>query len=86
MADCKFSHSQVMCKFNPCLNPRCQYKHNPGQKKSNSNVWVAPKEGEHVSERKFIDENREEELIIPGQEGQNGQTQAPESMEQDVAL
>jgi hypothetical protein len=70
--DCKFSHSSVMCKFNPCLNPRCHYKHAPGQKKNNTNVWVAPKEGEekqHVSERKFVDENEEEEVIIPGQQG-----------------
>jgi hypothetical protein len=61
-----------MCKFNPCLNPRCHYKHAPGQKKNNTNVWVAPKEGEekqHVSERKFVDENEEEEVIIPGQQG-----------------
>lgn len=87
--DCKFSHSSVMCKFNPCLNPRCQYKHAPGQKKNNTNVWVAPKEGEHVSERKFIDENRAEELIIPGQDNQDTQnvkTEPDVKMEQDVAL
>lgn len=64
---CTFGHSAVLCKFNPCLNPRCPYKHAPGQKKNNTNVWVAPKEGEHVSERKFIDEEQQEELIIPGQ-------------------
>jgi hypothetical protein len=78
-----------MCKFTPCLNPRCQYKHAPGQKKNNTNVWVAPKEGEHVSERKFIDENRAEELIIPGQDSvdeQNTKTEPDVKMEQDVAL
>lgn len=75
-----------MCKFNPCLKPGCQYKHAPGQKKNNSNVWVAPKEGEHVSERKFVDEDQAEERIVPGQEAQNGQAQAAESMEQDTVL
>ncbi|OAL43968.1 hypothetical protein IQ07DRAFT_551636 [Pyrenochaeta sp. DS3sAY3a] len=69
---CTFGHSTVMCKFNPCLNARCQYKHAPGQKKSNanSNVWVAPGQGKAVvptSERKFVDETKPEELILPGQ-------------------
>ncbi|KAF2244846.1 nuclear polyadenylated RNA-binding protein-like protein Nab2 [Trematosphaeria pertusa] len=67
---CKFWHSSVTCKFNPCTNIRCPYKHAEGQKRNSSNVWVAPKAGEedkkeHVSERKFIDESQEEELILP---------------------
>lgn len=68
---CKFWHSSVMCKYNPCTNVRCPYKHAEGQKKAaKSHVWVAPKTGEqeqkeHVSERKFIDESQPEELIIP---------------------
>jgi hypothetical protein len=78
---CKYGHSTIMCKFNPCLNPRCLYKHAPGQKKNNTNVWVAPKEGEHVSERKFIDEAQQEELIIPGKE--QGQEQQDQNMGQD---
>ena len=75
-ADCPFWHSSVVCKFNPCKNPSCIYKHPAeGQKKKGSNVWVAPKnepeiKKEHVSERKFIDENGEEELILPGQNEQ----------------
>ncbi|KAI8938447.1 hypothetical protein NX059_004339 [Plenodomus lindquistii] len=73
---CTFGHSAVMCKFNPCLNPRCPYKHAAGQKKNNTNVWVAPKEGEHVSERKFVDEEQQEELIIPGQKQGDGQNQS----------
>ncbi|KAF2676647.1 nuclear polyadenylated RNA-binding protein-like protein Nab2 [Lentithecium fluviatile CBS 122367] len=68
---CKFWHSSVMCKYTPCTNPRCPYKHAEGQKQApKGNVWVAPKNGEeeqkqHVSERKFIDETQPEELIIP---------------------
>lgn len=67
---CKFWHSSVMCKYNPCTNIRCPYKHAEGQKQAKSHVWVAPKDGnqdqkEHVSERKFIDESQPEELIIP---------------------
>lgn len=75
---CKFWHNTVMCKFNPCTNFRCPYKHVEGQKKTfKDKVWVAPKngegagegekkEGQHVSERKFVDDEAEEELILPG--------------------
>ncbi|KAF1963820.1 hypothetical protein CC80DRAFT_433680 [Byssothecium circinans] len=66
---CPFYHTKTMCKFNPCTKPNCHFKHAEGQKTatSKSNVWVAPKagEGEHVSERKFVDESKEEELVLP---------------------
>lgn len=65
--DCKFTHSKVACKFDPCLNAVCPYKHEEGQKrgKFEDKVWVANGSKDHVSERKFIDENGEEELIKP---------------------
>ena len=73
-ADCKregcmFTHVRTMCKFNPCLNADCPYKHAEGQQrgKFGDKVWTADGgEKEHVSERKFIDdEMAEEELIVP---------------------
>jgi len=66
--NCKFTHVKTMCKFNPCLNPACAFKHVEGQKrgKFDDKVWVADSAKEHVSERKFVDENGVEELIIPG--------------------
>lgn len=70
--DCKFTHVKTMCKFNPCLNPACAFKHEEGQKrgKFDDKVWVAG-EKEHVSERKFVDDNNgEEELIKPDAEMQ----------------
>lgn len=78
---CNFTHLQVSCKFNPCLNPSCPYKHAEGQKGSFSDkVWTAePADGKqkpHVSERKFVsDEGAEEELIKPetATEGSQGQ-------------
>ncbi|TVY85479.1 Nuclear polyadenylated RNA-binding protein NAB2 [Lachnellula suecica] len=78
--DCKFTHSKVMCKFNPCLNAACVYKHEDGQKrgKFEDKVWVANGAKEHVSERKFVDENGEEELIRPGEEGQSQESVATE--------
>lgn len=67
-ADCKFTHVKTMCKFNPCLNPACTFKHVEGQKrgKFEDKVWVADSAKQHVSERKFVDEDKPEELIVPG--------------------
>lgn len=68
---CKFTHLQTHCKFNPCLNPKCPYKHTAGQRGSYADkVWTAEGEQDleknHVSERKFVaDEDEEEELIKP---------------------
>ena len=64
--DCKFAHVKVACKFNPCLNPGCTFKHEEGQRrgKFEDKVWVAGS----TSERKFVDdEGAPEELIVPGQ-------------------
>lgn len=69
--DCKFTHVQTKCKFNPCLNPSCTFKHEEGQKRGRfaDKVWTADGSKEHVSERKFVDENdATEELILPGSE------------------
>lgn len=66
--NCKFTHVNIMCKYNPCLNPDCPYKHAEGQKrgKFGDKVWTAGQEKEHVSERKFIDdEMADEELVLP---------------------
>ncbi|MCJ1474141.1 hypothetical protein MMC13_002799 [Lambiella insularis] len=69
---CKFTHVRTKCRFNPCLNASCVYKHEEGQKrgKFDDKVWQADgsQEREHVSERKFVvdDEAGEEELIVPG--------------------
>jgi hypothetical protein len=67
--DCKFTHVKTPCRFNPCLNPSCIFKHEEGQKrgKFEDKVWVK----EHVSERKFVDdEGKPEELIVPGATGE----------------
>ena len=66
---CKFTHVKIMCKFNPCLNSTCPYKHVEGQKRGvfDDKVWVADsgQEKGHVSERKFVDEEMVgEELIV----------------------
>ena len=67
---CKFQHAKTVCRFNPCLNPQCPFKHTDGQKRGvfGDKVWrmVNDSEGKgHVSERKFVDEMGEEELVVP---------------------
>ena len=81
---CKFTHVRINCKFNPCLNPQCPYKHVEGQKrgKYGDKVWTADNQkDEHVSERKFVDDEMgEEELVVPGAEtGGDGEPQRPGS-------
>ncbi|OJJ45391.1 hypothetical protein ASPZODRAFT_585806 [Penicilliopsis zonata CBS 506.65] len=71
--DCKFTHIQTPCRFNPCMNRTCPYKHSDGQRGAYTDrVWTADgtERRPHVSERKFVvDENAPEELIKPDAEG-----------------
>ncbi|KAK8020110.1 hypothetical protein PG990_005248 [Apiospora arundinis] len=64
---CKFTHITTMCRFNPCTNRYCHYKHEDGQRgKFQDKVWTA--DGSHVSDRKFVDQEGAEELVVPGAE------------------
>ncbi|KUI53979.1 Nuclear polyadenylated RNA-binding protein NAB2 [Cytospora mali] len=64
---CEFYHNTVMCKFRPCTNRYCQFKHEDGQRGTfPDKVWTADKANEHVSERKFADDKVDEEQVIPG--------------------
>jgi len=73
--NCQFTHLQIPCRFNPCTNLRCPYKHEPGQQKATSladYTWTPDKQNqqdgdkEHVSDRKFVDEHAgDEELVKP---------------------
>jgi len=60
-----FTHLKQKCKFHPCKNPVCPYQHDEGQRAVfEDKKWE--KEG-HVSERKFVvGEHEEEEVILPG--------------------
>ncbi|KAI0966253.1 hypothetical protein F4678DRAFT_475985 [Xylaria arbuscula] len=64
---CKFTHLQTMCKFKPCKNRYCPFKHEEGQRGTfPDKVWTADGPKNHVSERQFVDQNGQEEFIIPG--------------------
>lgn len=79
--NCPFAHVKTLCRFNPCLNPSCTFKHADGQKrgKFEDKVWTPGGGKEHVSERKFVDENGPEELIVPGA-ADKGLSQGAESV------
>ncbi|KIX05980.1 uncharacterized protein Z518_03954 [Rhinocladiella mackenziei CBS 650.93] len=90
--NCQFTHLQIPCRFNPCTNMRCPYKHEPGQQKLASFAdysWTPDKQTEqdaakgHVSDRKFVDEQAgEEELIKP--EGTSTETNGNMGMREEV--
>ena len=99
---CKFSHSTIACRYNPCLNPRCTFTHTEGQKRGNfsDKVWTAEgfdresaqaDERNHVSERKFTaGEDGQEELILPSKidesAGQEGQMSEAPAVEADAIV
>lgn len=65
---CEFYHTTVMCKFKPCTNRFCTFKHEEGQRGAfPDKVWTADGGAkEHVSERKFADDKAAEEAVLPG--------------------
>ncbi|KAK4165810.1 hypothetical protein QBC43DRAFT_207992 [Cladorrhinum sp. PSN259] len=65
--NCKFTHVKTACKFRPCTNRACPFMHEEGQRGAfHDKVWTADGPKEHVSERKFVDENAGEETVLPG--------------------
>ncbi|KAI5206196.1 hypothetical protein E4T38_03835 [Aureobasidium subglaciale] len=78
---CQYSHSDIMCRYTPCLNPNCPYRHTDGQKRSAN--WTNPN-AKHVSTRTFVtDADGDEELIIPGQSSGETQQEGQAAQQQD---
>ncbi|EXJ89372.1 hypothetical protein A1O3_02439 [Capronia epimyces CBS 606.96] len=92
--NCQFTHLQTPCRYNPCTNLRCPYKHEAGQQKVNNfsdYSWTPDKQAdpnagkEHVSDRRFVDEQAgEEELIKPEGGGADVDTTGNTNMTQEV--
>ncbi|KXX82838.1 Nuclear polyadenylated RNA-binding protein nab2 [Madurella mycetomatis] len=68
--NCKFTHVKTPCKYHPCTNRNCPFMHEEGQRGTfQDKVWTAEDAAkEHVSERKFVNENGNEDLVLPGTE------------------
>lgn len=82
---CKFTHVKTLCKFKPCKNRYCHFKHEDGQRGTfPDKVWTAEGTRSHVSERQFVDQNGGEVLIIPG-EGE-GEDSAQDTTAMDASI
>ncbi len=56
-----------LCKYRPCTNRFCTFKHEEGQRGTfQDKVWTADDSKEHVSDRKFVDDNVPEENVLSG--------------------
>ena len=83
---CKFTHSKINCRYNPCTKPFCPFKHVEGQKGVfKDKVWTADgvpelegEGGETANRFALLKENegQAEELIIPGQSSEGSQLPA----------
>ncbi len=64
-AGCKFTHVKTLCKYRPCTNRYCTFKHEEGQRGVfHDKVWTADGGKEHISERKFVDEDAPEDSVM----------------------
>ncbi|EME81155.1 uncharacterized protein MYCFIDRAFT_211767 [Pseudocercospora fijiensis CIRAD86] len=79
---CTFGHSKIMCRYNPCLNANCTFKHAEGQKrgKFEDKVWTA-EDSSKADRFAGLEEQTAngEELILPGQENGNALAQPADS-------
>lgn len=75
---CKFTHVRTPCKYNPCTNRYCNFYHEEGQRGVfQDKVWTAADgpnpagasqqggQQQHVSERKFVDDDVPVEVVVP---------------------
>ena len=66
--NCIFNHEiDFPCRYNPCLNEQCLFKHVEGQQPNKNKVWTANgSESGSMAERKFAYENAEESIVVGG--------------------
>ncbi|EXJ95310.1 hypothetical protein A1O1_00430 [Capronia coronata CBS 617.96] len=90
--NCQFTHLQTPCRYNPCTNLRCPFKHEPGQQKVNNFsdfTWTPDKQADanaskdHLSNRKFVDEQAGEEELVRPEDG-NVDSNGDAGMTQEV--
>jgi nuclear polyadenylated RNA-binding protein NAB2 len=62
-----FNHEiGIPCRYNPCLNEHCLFKHAEGQQPNKNKVWTS--EGNELTgslaERKFAYDTAEENIVV----------------------
>jgi len=76
--NCIYNHEiAIPCRYNPCLNEHCMFKHVEGQQPNKNKVWT-PNSGSNgngsLAERKFAVDEPEENIVVGG-----GYTSSPEN-------
>jgi len=62
--NCIYNHEiAIPCRYNPCLNEQCLFKHVEGQQPNTNKVWV-PESNGSMMDRKFAYDNPEERIYV----------------------
>ena len=75
--NCIYNHEiAIPCRYHPCLNEQCLFKHTEGQQPNKNKVWTSDANGSSTAmDRKFAYENPEERIVVgSGLYGQGGDT------------
>lgn len=71
--NCIYNHEiAIPCRYHPCLNDQCLFKHAEGQQPNKNKVWTPQVNGSSTMERKFAYNTAEERIIVGG--GMDGQS------------
>ena len=64
--NCVFNHEiSIPCRYFPCLNEHCLFKHVEGQQPSKNKVWTPDSSGNgSLAERKFAVDQAEENIVV----------------------
>jgi nuclear polyadenylated RNA-binding protein NAB2 len=73
--NCIYNHEiAIPCRYRPCLNEQCLFKHTEGQQPNKNKVWTSDSNGSTM-DRKFAYDNAEERIVVgSGLHGQGGDT------------
>jgi hypothetical protein len=66
--NCVYNHEiDIQCRYNPCLNDQCLFKHTEGQQPNKNKVWTPGTNGTgSMMDRKFAYEDAEEQIMVGG--------------------
>jgi hypothetical protein len=66
--NCIYNHEiGLPCRYNPCLNEACLFKHVEGQQPNKNKVWTSTTDGTGtMAERKFAYDQAEESITVGG--------------------
>ena len=71
--NCIYNHEiAIPCRYNPCLNEQCLFKHTEGQQPNKNKVWTSDSGESSTMDRRFAYDNAEERIVVgSGMHGQD---------------